>query len=73
MSTPRWAVGMLKLGPGIYCDKKTQSMHISEQEICDHFGVPCSEENAQMIVRALGEVCKEAWPGKSIPLSQRFD
>lgn len=59
--TPPWAVGMRKLAPGVYMDDKTRALHVSEAEVCEHFGVPCTEENAETIVRALAEAALKQW------------
>lgn len=46
--TPAWATGMRKLGPGIYVTANRE-LHISEREICEHFGVPWTAENVRVI------------------------
>lgn len=64
--TPAWAKGMQKIGPGIYIDGS--SFHVSEKEICEHMGVPYTEENARIIEevvpQAIREVFGECPPGQ---------
>ena len=55
--TPAWAKGMQKLGPGIYVTPGRE-LHISESEICEHFGVPYSRANVRMIEESLVEVLR---------------
>lgn len=59
--TPAWAVGLRKLAPGVYMDDKTHALHVSEAEVCEHFGMPYTQENAETIVRALAEVALQMW------------
>jgi hypothetical protein len=48
--TPRWAVGMRKLGPGLYFDG--DGLHISEEELCEAMGVPYTPENCAVVESA---------------------
>lgn len=58
--TPAWAVGMRKIGPGVYVDS-ARALHISEREICDHFDVPYSPENSKVIEEVAQEVIREMY------------
>ncbi len=66
---PRWAVGMEKLAPGIYV--RGIELHISEEEICEYSGVPCTEENQAAARRVVLEVLRELWP--AIPVTVLTD
>lgn len=50
MAAPKWAVGMEKLGPGIYV--KDRELHFSGRELCEYFRVPYNEENCRKLERA---------------------
>jgi hypothetical protein len=50
--TPRWAKGMQKLGPGIYEDA-SRTLHISEEELCEHYGVAYTQENGAIVEEIL--------------------
>ena len=65
MSAPKWAVGMQKIGPGIYADK-TAAIHLDEAELCEHMRVPCTPENAEVLRRAAIEAVRRVW-GKAAP------
>jgi hypothetical protein len=49
MRTPKWAVGMRVLAPGIYADADG-GWHIDERAICAKFGVPYTKENCEQIL-----------------------
>jgi hypothetical protein len=52
---------MQKLGPGVY--GKENKLHICEAEVCEHFGVPYTKENAEIVVRAVTDAYREhGWP-----------
>ncbi len=70
--TPKWATGMQKLGPGIYVDEK-RTMHLSESEICEHFGVPYTQENIEVIEAAATAAFREAFPEAPISVFTRHD
>jgi hypothetical protein len=61
-TTPKWAVGMRKIGPGIYVNEKTRAIHISERELCEHFQVPYNAENIRIIEEAAMKVAREQFP-----------
>jgi hypothetical protein len=62
MKAPNWAVGMKKIGPGMYV--QGDSMHFYAPELCEELGVPPTPENQriaqeaarQVIQRSLGNV-----------------
>lgn len=58
MSTPKWAVGMYKLGPGAYSDAAGE-MHFDFNELCERFGVPSSKENFDVLRRAVAEAARK--------------
>lgn len=66
-TTPKWAVGMQKLGPGIYFKEDTKQIHVSEAELCEHFGVPYTPENVKIIEEAV----REAFPGIATEVQHR--
>lgn len=53
-STPAWAAGMEKIGPGTYVDAE-KAMHIDELELCAEVGVPYTEGNAKILRRVVVE------------------
>lgn len=56
--TPKWAVGMRKLGPGAYLD--ADGLHFSTREMCEHFGVPVTEENQRIARETTMRAMREA-------------
>ena len=56
--TPAWSKGMRKLGPGVYVTEDRQ-IHVSEGEICEHFGVPYTRENQQIIEQVAQELIRK--------------
>jgi hypothetical protein len=69
--TPPWAKGMRKLGPGVY--EKDGALHISEGELCEHFGVPYTRENTQIIEEMAQKVVREVWPSENIAFEKIGD
>lgn len=67
-TTPRWAKGMRKIGPGIYADRGG-NIHISQAEVCQHFGVPPTQANCDTIVRAWNDAIEKKW-GKRVPVTE---
>lgn len=55
---------MRKLGPGVY--SKEGQIHISEAEICEHFGVPYTANNARTLEAAIKDVLKAQ--GVDVPI-----
>lgn len=51
-TTPPWAVGMRKLGPGVYIDAENV-MHVSEGEICQALGISYTDRNSQLVEEAV--------------------
>jgi hypothetical protein len=60
MSAPRWAVGMQKLGPGVYADGRG-ALHVKLSEICHHLGVPCTPRNQEIAQRAAEEAIRKTF------------
>ena len=54
---PKFAA-MTRLGPGVY-DDGHGSVHIDADELCDHFGVTCTDENFKTLVKVVFEVADE--------------
>jgi hypothetical protein len=50
---------MQKLGPGMYLDADAR-LHLSQGEICEHFGVPETAENIAMIERVAVQELRKA-------------
>lgn len=65
MSAPKWATGMQRLGPGIY--RNGDTIDVSEREVCEHFHVPCSEANFEVIRNSLNEAVREL-TGEDLPV-----
>jgi hypothetical protein len=63
---PRWAVGMRKLGPGIYVDEAANAVHFSGAELCAHQGVPATRENVEIAEQAARDVTAKYWPGARV-------
>ena len=57
MSAPAWAVGMQKIGPGMYC--KGAEWHIDPVEICRHLGACPTEANLKIVEQEARAVLKE--------------
>jgi len=66
--TPKWAKGMRKLMPGVYEDASHQ-LHVSEAEICEHFGVPYTKENSAVIEETVEAALREVF-GKVPPITK---
>jgi hypothetical protein len=54
---PKFA-GMTRLGPGIY-DDEHGTVHVDAQEMCAHFGVPCTDDNFKVLLRGIFEAADE--------------
>lgn len=65
MRAPKWAVGMRRIGPGMYVDRN-DGLHISENEICQKLNVPYTSHNSRIIELAVEEVLREQF-GANIP------
>jgi len=57
MRAPRWAVGMKKIGPGLYVEG--ESIHFYTPELCEHLGVPATPENQRVAEEAAREAIQE--------------
>jgi hypothetical protein len=58
MSTPRWAVGMQRLGPGVYVDTNN-NLHLYLPEILENAGKPATPENLRTLARAAEEMARQ--------------
>jgi len=68
---PTWAVGMQKIGPGIYVGGG--SMHIKAEEICEALGFPPTPENLDMAeLGAIDAVVRE-YPGIKVSCVKESD
>lgn len=65
MPAPRWAVGMRKLGIGMYLDSQ-DAIHVSTEEICEHFNVEPTPWNVEAINAAALDAIHRFWPGNII-------
>lgn len=66
MRAPRWAVGMRKIGPGVYVRESDKSLHISAEELCAHLGVPPTAANLDIAEKAAREVTRKACPDSTL-------
>lgn len=57
---PVWALRMVRLAPGFYADRYG-NVHISQAEVCRHFGVPPTKENLGTVVEAWNDACRAQW------------
>lgn len=64
MSAPKWAIGMERVGTGIYVDAHN-ALHFDSEELCRVAGVPPTEANYQMLRKAATEIVQKLWPGIS--------
>ena len=55
MRTSKWAVGMRKLAPGCYVDKK-EVLHIDEAALCAEAHVSYTRQNAEMLRKGAAEM-----------------
>ena len=58
MRAPRWAVGMKKIGPGLYVQEG--SIHFYTPELYEHLGVPPTPENQRIAEQAAREAIQES-------------
>lgn len=68
---PEWAVGMRKLGAGIYIDEKSNSIHFSDREICEALGVEATEENLVNARQGAAAAVAGMYPG--VPIVETDD
>jgi hypothetical protein len=61
MRTPKWAVGMQKIGPGVYVDKD-RALHLDEAGFAEHLGVPYTRETQRVIQEEATRVFREKFP-----------
>lgn len=66
VSAPRWAVGMRKLGPGLYFQASDNSMHFSAEEVCEQLGVTATRENMEIAERGARKVIETYWPNAKV-------
>jgi hypothetical protein len=65
MSAPKWAVGMRKIGPGLYVTKEG-ALHVDGAEICASLGCPPTAENLKIAEDAAVQAVRESWPDITI-------
>lgn len=63
--TPKWAVGMRRLGPGVYV--KDSVLHFDTEGLCRHLGIPHTEANARMVQQEAEKVIRDVF-GPGIPV-----
>jgi len=61
LSAPSWAVGMERIGPGVYLDKEN-SLHVYVPELCEALGVPYTRDNAERMEAIARAAIEEQFP-----------
>jgi hypothetical protein len=64
-----WAVGMQRLAPGVYADGGG-AIHVFAVEMCEHFGVPCTDENYSTLRRAVADAMRDAYPEAAVRIEE---
>ena len=59
MPAPKWAVGMRRVGPGMYV--KDHQLHFSARELCEVMGVSYTPQNAELLKEVGREAIKEVF------------
>ena len=65
MRTPEWAVGMRKVGVGVYVDASGYP-HLDLAAICVAAGFPPTPENIRIPGEAARELASKQWPATRI-------
>lgn len=71
MSAPKWAVGMERIGLGIYVDQH-KTLHIDERELCESQGYPYTEHNAELL-RAAAIEAMQQWKGLNVEFAEEAE
>ena len=66
MSTPKWAIGMKRIGAGLYVDGNG-GLHIDTPVFCESHGYEPTPENIEMLERA----ARDLFPGVEVQLEEK--
>lgn len=64
--TPAWALGMQKIGIGMYVDAN-RALHISHDELCEYFDMPLTDESTRRITDAFRKSWAQVYPDAPPP------